>query len=307
VATTQEVNRTAEASPLPRLLSLDAVAWDGAYSAEQTASALQILEAGGIITLPRLGFALTPAERELLPAQDLQLRAKSASYDAATGRIKGGRLTAEHAGVLRDMMNRYARASRQLLHHLFPRYAPWLEGGRTSYRPVEAQGRAGSWRKDDRRLHVDAFPSRPVQDRRLLRVFTNINPDGRPRVWRTGEAFEEVARRYLPQIRRPLPGTHALLHLAGITRSRRSEYDHLMLQLHDRMKADLAYQEAVSGSTLRFAAQSTWVVQTDAVSHAVTTGQYLLEQTFLLPVTAMADPQRSPLRVLERQLGRRLA
>ncbi len=36
-------------------------------------------------------------------------------------------------------------------------------------------------------------------------------------------------------------------------------------------------------------------------------GQYQLEQTFLLPVDAMTDQARSPLRILERLKGRRLA
>jgi hypothetical protein len=36
-------------------------------------------------------------------------------------------------------------------------------------------------------------------------------------------------------------------------------------------------------------------------------GQYALEQTFYLPVYAMSDPARSPLRVLERLVGRPLA
>jgi hypothetical protein len=35
-------------------------------------------------------------------------------------------------------------------------------------------------------------------------------------------------------------------------------------------------------------------------------GQYQLEQTFLVPVAAMLDPGRSPLRILERIVGRRL-
>ena len=36
-------------------------------------------------------------------------------------------------------------------------------------------------------------------------------------------------------------------------------------------------------------------------------GQYQLEQTFLLPVDAMREPERSPLRILERIKRRRLA
>ena len=54
-------------------------------------------------------------------------------------------------------------------------------------------------------------------------------------------------------------------------------------------------------------AGTTWVAFTDQVSHAAMAGQYQLEQTFLLPVDAMMDENRSPLRVLERQFGRRLA
>jgi hypothetical protein len=51
---------------------------------------------------------------------------------------------------------------------------------------------------------------------------------------------------------------------------------------------------------------STWLAFTDQVSHAATAGQYQLEQAFLLPVEAMAEPERSPLRVLESLKQRRL-
>jgi hypothetical protein len=55
-----------------------------------------------------------------------------------------------------------------------------------------------------------------------------------------------------------------------------------------------------------FPAGSTWLAFTDQVSHAAMAGQYQLEQTFLLPVAAMIEPDRSPLRILERLKGRRL-
>ena len=35
-----------------------------------------------------------------------------------------------------------------------------------------------TWRKDDTRLHVDSFPATPSGGRRILRVFSNVNPDG---------------------------------------------------------------------------------------------------------------------------------
>ena len=46
-------------------------------------------------------------------------------------------------------------------------------------------------------------------------------------------------------------------------------------------------------------AHATWIVFTDAVGDAVLAGQHLLEQTFYLPVTAMHDEGKAPLRVLE--------
>jgi len=45
----------------------------------------------------------------------------------------------------------------------------------------------------------------------------------------------------------------------------------------------------------------------DSVSRAARPGQFAFEQTFYLPVSAMKDPERSPLRVLERLAGRKLA
>ena len=89
--------------------------------------------------------------------------------------------------------------------------------------------------------------------------------------------------------------------------SKRSAYDALMLQLHDRMKEDALYQQSAPQQSFEFPAGSTWMAFTDQVSHAAMAGQYQLEQTFLLPVEAMREPERSPLRVLERIKGRRLA
>jgi len=56
-----------------------------------------------------------------------------------------------------------------------------------------------------------------------------------------------------------------------------------------------------------FPAGATWLCFTDQVLHAALSGHSALEQTFHLPVDAMARPERSPLRVLERLTGRVLA
>src|SRR5207249_2469284 len=140
----------------------------------------------------------------------------------------------------------------------------------------------------------------------ILRVFSNVNPEGRARTWRVGDDFESVARRFAASLRLPLPGAGHLLALLRITKSPRTPYDALMLQLHDRMKADEEFQSSSPQTRVDFPSGSTWVAFTDHVSHAAMAGQYQLEQTFLLPVDAMLDEGRSPLRVLERVVGRRL-
>src|SRR5262249_56248117 len=140
--------------------------------------------------------------------------------------------------------------------------------GRTSFRPVEIAGRPSSWRKDDTRLHIDAFPATPVQGRRILRVFANVNPDGRPRSWRIGDSFDAVARHFVASLRLPFPGTGAVLRALGITKTPRSAYDGLMLQLHDRMKEDTAYQREAPQGAFDFPARSAWVLFTAAVTHA---------------------------------------
>lgn len=192
------------------------------------------------------------------------------------------------------MMNDYALYARSLIETLFPGYQTTLRWGRTSYRPVEIIGRHRSKRQDDTRVHVDAFPATPVQGWRILRVFCNVNPDHKPRVWNIGEPFANL----LPQFAAQLPIYHPfkawLLQRCKLTKSLRSAYDHYMLHLHDHMKLNDDYQKKLDKIPMDFAAQSTWVVFTDVVSHAALSGQYLLEQTFYLPVSAMNSPQTSP-------------
>jgi len=287
------------------VISLPIKMWDHPCSQAEQDHAISALEQGAVVLLPQLSFRLQEAEQQLLsPA--IASQAKNISLDPATGRLKGSSASEAELNVLQGMTTRYASNSSTLLRGLLPCYEAALQQGRTSFRPVEIAGRTTSWRKDDTRLHVDSFPSSPMRDKRILRVFTNVNPDGHSRRWRLGESFESVARRRLPTLRSPIRGTSYMLNLLGITKSPRSSYDHFMLQLHDGMKADLAYQSEVAQSVYEFQPGSTWIVFTDQVSHAAMAGQHALEQTFYIPVTSMQDPSHAPLRVLERLLGREL-
>ncbi len=92
----------------------------------------------------------------------------------------------------------------------------------------------------------------------------------------------------------------------GVTKRRRTEYDHVMLQLHDHAKADLVFQRDAPQARVDFAPGTTWVVYSDQVLHAAMGGQHMMEQTFYLANEQLQRPETSPLRVLERLLGRAL-
>jgi len=278
-----------------------------AYAPDPPAAArLAALERGELLSLPRTGFAIEPHERLLLSPDVSDGRAKNLSLGPAGGRVAGSSLDAAGQALAAALMSRFADWAAALVAEAAPAYAAALQRGRTSLRPCEISGRALSPRKDDRRLHVDAFASRPVQGRRILRVFANVDPDGRPRVWTLGEPFEDHAARFLPWIGRPSAVLARGRQALGLTRGRRTAYDSVMLALHDLSKADAGYQRAAPRTRMALPAGSSWIVFTDAAVHAAVAGRCALEQTFYLPVEAMAEPERSPLRILERRLGRPL-
>ncbi len=280
------------------------------------------LERGEVCSFPQLAFELDASERRFLdprwadgkaknvslrwPARPAHAMGAASSSPTPRAEMRGAAGGADDLAALEALIARYADLSEAFALRLFPHYRGHLRRGNTSIRPIDVAGRPTSWRQDDSRLHVDAFPSNPTRGTRLLRVFCNVNPDGQARRWRIGEPFEAHARRFLPRLRRPLPGTAWLLHRAGITKQRRTDYDHLMLQLHDLAKADPAFQRDSPQAAVDFAPGTTWVVYSDQVPHAAMGGQHLLEQTFYLDAEHLLQPERSPLRTLERLTGRRL-
>ncbi|MEO6565116.1 MAG: Kdo hydroxylase family protein, partial [Casimicrobiaceae bacterium] len=234
------------------IVTLDLAGFRAEVGAAEQEVAVRAIEEGGVLMLPKVRFVLAADEYRFLTPEWSDGRTKNISVEmrargAATGdaasapRIKGARGAAEDLRALTAMVTRFAVEAGALVGALFPRYAPYVQQARTSFRPAPAAGRDVSWRKDDSRLHVDAFPSRPNLGARILRVFTNVNPV-LPRVWRVGEPFETMARTLLPGIPALLPGSAAVLSALHVTKGRHSQYDHLMLQLHDRAKADLDYQ-----------------------------------------------------------------
>ncbi len=284
------------------ILRIPGSSWSEDRDAQTAARCESLLEHGGLVVLPELAFRLEPGEERFLDVRWLSGRRKNIGLDGAS--VRGSSARGSDREALRTMIARFAAGARALVRHLLPDYAQHVREARTSFRPAPVEGRAQSPRHDDRRLHVDAFPSRPNRGERILRVFCNVNPHGRDRIWKVGEPFEAMASRFLPSIRRMLPGEAALLSALRVTRSRRSPYDHAMLALHDRAKLDATYQRESPQDEIRFAPGTTWLCFSDQVMHAVTSGQHMMEQTLHLPLAAMRDPAASPLASLERLAGR---
>ncbi len=279
--------------------------WDGPFPLATQGAACEALESGRVLFLPRLDFALLADECQLLTPEISDGKAKNVSLKPS-GRLSGASCAGEKAHLLQRMMERFAGTAMRFMAALIPAYAGRIQRAQTSYRPVEIAGREASAIYDDTRLHVDAFPSRPMRGLRILRLFSNVNPDGAPRVWRIGEPFEDMAKRFLPAAREGSRLQARILGALGVTKGVRTAYDGVMLGLHDGAKLDEDYQLQSPQIEIPFPAGSTWICYTDQVMHAAIKGQYVLEQTFHLNVDSMAAPARSPLRVLERLRGHAL-
>ena len=294
-----------------RIVELPVSIWQPAMAPAESRRIAGELELGKVICLPKLGFRFEASEVRFLDPRWLSGSHKSLSYEpvraAATGGVRGAQGSLEDLQALASVIARFQKNALTLIHALFPQYASHLRIAPTSLRPGNVENHKLSWRKDDTLLHVDAFPSRPNRGERILRVFTNVHPGQVPRVWKVGALFEDTAKEFAAHVKPALPGSAALLRALRITKSKRSDYDHIMLGIHDAMKLDTAYQSRASHLSFGFPPGSTWVCFSDQTAHAALSGQHMMEQTLHLPVDAQYFPERAPLRVLERQAGRALA
>lgn len=276
----------------------------GSFGADTRERAIEALEGGGIVVLPELTFELGADEQVFLdPAVVEQPRRHAGRariiFEPGSRKLRKAKLDGEERGDLGAMVGRYAEWAHKLVADLFPDYGPALRLGPSTFRPCARARPQG--------LHVDSFFFVPTQGQRVLRLFTNVDPAGAPRVWQVGETFDPFARRFIAKVRREIPASGWLLERLRLTNGRRTAYDHAMRQLRNLAKHDAEFQRTAGRETIEFPSGTTWLVFTDGVLHGAVSGQFAFEQTFLLPVEAMRTPARAPLRILERMLGRRLA
>jgi hypothetical protein len=273
------------------------------------------LEEGYILLFEQAPFSLPDAAGRAALTGVRQASAayhKNISYRPGQDRVKGIARGGGDAETVRGVLRDYSRNAIALLAELFPFYASRWTLDFASFRPVEERGRPLSLRARNDLIHVDAFPTRPTNGSRILRVFTNVNPTT-SRWWITTDTFEVLAPRLAMEAglgaivagaRAPwrvlASGLAGAGRRLGLLREKRSPYDRFMLGFHHYLKASTAFQTGCPKHRWEFPPGSTWIVLTDMVPHAVESGQFALEQTVLVPREALVRPEVAPIAVLER-------
>ena len=274
------------------------------------------LEAGTILYFPVPPFDLRERDVEFLLAlkpADSRLH-KNISYRPESDVLRGFS-DDDRKPRVHEIMRHYAAQVSEFVDSFLTAYAGRLQMDYASFRPLEEEGRNLPLHKRNDLLHVDAFPSRPTRGARILRVFTNVNP-AKDRVWVVAERFPELAERFAggAGLPRYAKGTGAWSRLkrglgrAGLPIPERAPYDEFMLHFHDWLKENTEFQQAKENKEqVAFPPLATWLVFTDGVPHSALSGQFAMEQTFIVPVEALVAPEVAPIRVLEKLAGKAMS
>lgn len=278
------------------------------------------LEKGNILFFPTIPFSFPKKEKDFLlnQRQRASKGRKNIAYKPQRDLISNHEAaTQEEAEKMHAILRNYSQRVTNYLKQLLPSYEKCWKLDYASFRPFQEKGRNLRMRARNDLLHIDSFPTRPMHGTRILRFFTNINPT-ESRYWLTSHSFEELALRFggkeLPfpkgvshsfarRIERKL---QKFLVASKIKRSHPSPYDRFMLKMHHFLKENKDFQKNCPKNAWSFPPNSCWAVFTDQVSHAALSGQYALEQTYLVPTRALLYPDRSPISILERLSNRNM-
>jgi hypothetical protein len=278
-----------------------------AYSGEQSRWYCDQLERGKVIFFSEVPFEFPEDDQKFLLSQKQTGSRfhKNISYRPAKDILKGMSAGSEDRERLQRVLRTFSAELTRFVTRFLAPYAGKIKLDFASFRPLEEQGRDLPLHKRNDLLHVDAFPTRPTHGGRILRVFVNINPAA-ARVWNVGEPFHDFVPRMMQsqKIEPPRPSSLAkafarVASLVGLPVPDRSRYDEYMLYLHDWLKENADFQQKSTKFELSFPPGSCWMVYTDGVPHAVMSGQYALEQTFIVPTDALVSPGAAPVHVLE--------
>ncbi len=295
-------------------LSLTHAAARGRWLAEQ-------LESGHILFFPEMPFPLPPGDREFLlglrqTSGQFRKFHKNVAYRPLEDRLTGldDREPRDRKQRLGCILRQFSADVARFVEEAFPDYAGHARRDFASFRSLEEKGRPSRLRARNDLLHTDAFPTRPTHGDRILRVFTNLNP-AVPRIWLTSETFAGLAPRFardagLPRRAASHPVSRlssSLGRLLAIPSARRSPYDRFMLRFHNFLKENGNFQETCTRQRWEFPPGSAWIVYSDMITHAVLSGRFALEQTFIVSRSAMVLPNQAPIAILENLCGYPLA
>lgn len=285
----------------------------GGQAPPQARALCEQLENGQVLLFREVPFAFPDEDRKFLLSRSAAESRfhKNISYRPSTGVLRGYADGSDRERLL-EVMRNFSREASGFVARLLSPYATKMRLDFASFRPLEEQGRDLPLHKRNDLLHVDAFPSRPTRGGRILRIFINVNPAA-GRVWKVGTPFHAFVPGLVGarQLDPPQRGKAAqlLAHAAaqiGLPVADRSHYDEFMLYLHDWLKENAGFQKDSPKREIVFPSDCCWMVYTDGVPHAVMSGRFALEQTFIIPFEALVAPEASPLRVLESATGRKL-
>ena len=270
------------------------------------------LERGQIVHFPRCPVALPDAaDLEFMRGLGAKLSRKNVSFYPDGERLVGVadkeskeralRILAAHAGNVRGFL---ARAMKEFFRG--------ARHGTTSFRPLQERGRKLSAHASNELIHVDAGAYGATHGDRILRFFVNANQT-EDRVWASKGNFRDLVARYggeaglargapTPTIfGRALSGAIGVAGKAipALRMIDTSDYDRRMRRFHNFMKDTPSFRDSKEGQVeLRFAPFSSWMVLTDAVSHACLEGQHAFVDTFVVPLENCRLREHAPFDVL---------
>lgn len=277
-------------------------------------TACAVLEMGGIIFFPESPFKFSDRDRDFLLSQkqkDADYH-KNIAYRPNEDRVTGfaARNEADVERLRSIMANFHGQVERFQQSFLAP-YARGWKADFASYRPIEEKGRKMRLRARNDLLHVDSFATRPIYGDRILRTFINLNPT-EMRVWNTSDNFEVLSQRFKSRMQVPKSMSteqktpsrfQSLIKSLGVKSSSASPYDCWMLDFHNFLKENSEFQQSSRKDRWEFPPNSSWIVFTDMVSHAVLSGQYAMEQTYIISKDDLVCPEKAPINILRRSYG----
>lgn len=153
---------------------------------------------------------------------------------------------------------------------------------RVTWRPYELATTARRWNARDDLFHLDSFPSRPAEGRRILRLFYNASRSDSV-VWSHTFNLDNYVANYLYD--RSVSASSTRPDTFG---------DSLMAQIHDQMKRHEDFQETAPRVLHTFAPGEAWVALTDTCLHSYLRGEWLMDVSWFVSAPWLTESYWAP-------------